>query len=466
MSAALKSWSRKLTALDAGGIFFPQRLRLGLDGRELTPKLVERIVFAGAESRSLKRANIVLSKVGDIATSISTIERILHDVGSELKELRECAPSRLPKSLVPPPPAAPVKLAVVMADGGRMMTRQPGHGRGVHEQAWRETKNASFESMSHQTFSNDPQPEIPQCFTEPKHVAEICGTAPLAVNNSHTAETKRRRRDSVDADAAPSNSGSVPHPKDADQSDCYLPPDVAVDTEDHRPKRLLRTCLSSLACSSDFGLQMSRESQRRLFHKATARAFIGDGLPWNWSLWKKYFPTFEPILDFMHAVEYVYAAAALIHTGNDEGAWTCYLKWAQACWLGNVETVIPELLKWLQSRGVDPAATLDDKHPDKAVHDAHRYLTNNASRMDYARYRRAGLPVTSAPMESLVKQINLRVKGTEMFWNDALKGGESILHIRSAALCDDSRLETYLSNRPGSPFVRKHPNFHSFISKS
>lgn len=153
----------------------------------------------------------------------------------------------------------------------------------------------------------------------------------------------------------------------------------------------------------------------------------------------------------------VYAAAVLCHGCDDNAAWNCYLKWTQACWSGNVKSVIPELLAWLQSRGLDPAATLDEKHPDKAVHDGHRYLTNNASRMDYARYRRAGLPVTSAPMESLVKQVNLRVQGTEMFWNDANRGGESILQIKAAGLCDDSRLETYLRNRPGSPFVRKSP---------
>lgn len=58
-------------------------------------------------------------------------------------------------------------------------------------------------------------------------------------------------------------------------------------------------------------------------------------------------------------------------------------------------------------------------------------------------------------MESLVKQINPRVKGTEMFWNDAVKGGEAILQIRAAALSDDSRLDLDLSRRPGSPFVRR-----------
>jgi hypothetical protein len=75
--------------------------------------------------------------------------------------------------------------------------------------------------------------------------------------------------------------------------------------------------------------------------------------------------------------------------------------------------------------------------------------------MNYAHDRQQGLPVTSAPMESLVKQINQRVKGTEMFWNDGLTGGEAILQIRSAALSDDGRLETYLTHRPGSPFVRR-----------
>lgn len=422
-------------------------------------------MFAGAESRSMKRAKIVLDKVGDVTISISTIERVLQDVGAELKDLRECAPSRLPKSLVPPLPAGPPKLAVVMADGGRMMTRQPGNGRGVHEQAWRETKNASFESMSHQTFENDPQPELPQCFTEPKHVAEISGTAPLNVKISHTA--KKKQADAPESErATSSHDASVTQADDATQTGNAAGADASADIPDHRPKRLLRTCLSSLACSSDCGLQMSRESQRRLLHKATARAFIGDGLSWNWTIWKKLFPTFEPILDFMHAVEYVYAAAVLIHGSDHQAAWTCYLRWAQACWSGNVGSVIPELHVWLQSRGLDPAATLDEKHPDKAVHDAHRYLTNNASRMDYSRYRRAGLPVTSAPMESLVKQVNLRVKGTEMFWNDADRGGESILQIKAAALCDDSRLETYLSNRPGSAFVRKQPNFASTNSKS
>ncbi len=46
------------------------------------------------------------------------------------------------------------------------------------------------------------------------------------------------------------------------------------------------------------------------------------------------------------------------------------------------------------------------------------YLENNRGRMKYPEYRREGLPVTTAWRESLVKEMNYRVKGTEMFWND------------------------------------------------
>ena len=76
--------------------------------------------------------------------------------------------------------------------------------------------------------------------------------------------------------------------------------------------------------------------------------------------------------------------------------------------------------------------------------------------MDYPRYRKEGLPLTSSPMESLIKQINQRVKGTEMFWNHP-EGAEAILQVRSAHLCEDGRLEEYLNNRHDSPFARRPP---------
>ena len=82
------------------------------------------------------------------------------------------------------------------------------------------------------------------------------------------------------------------------------------------------------------------------------------------------------------------------------------------------------------------------------------YLEHNQPRMDYPEYRRQGMPVTTAWMESLVKEVNYRTKGTEMFWNDP-EGAEAILQVRAAALCDDARLVEHLKTRPGYPFTRR-----------
>ena len=219
------------------------------------------------------------------------------------------------------------------------------------------------------------------------------------------------------------------------------------------PHRVLRTSVSSMACSDDFGPMMKREAQRRRLFEMPLRAFLGDGLNWNWSIWKRHFSTFVPILDFIHAIQYVYSAAMAL-SSDDVAGWTLYVKHVTMCWTGQVEQVIEELKFVCWERGVDLSENIAADDPLKPVTDAVRYLGNNLKRMDYPRYRRLGLLVTSALMELLIKQMNARVKGTEMFWDDP-EGAESILHIRAAALSEDGRLDDYLATRPGYTFLRR-----------
>jgi hypothetical protein len=384
---------------------------MGLDSRELTPAMIQRIVHAASETRSSKRAVLVLKHVGGNEVSPSTVQRVTHQVGMELAELRDASEApelvRVPEN--------PPELAVVEADGGRIRTRKPGQGRGVHDEAWRETKNANLLRMTHRTFAEDPEPELPRAFTDPKRVAKLA---------------EKEAPPEISAVSASSPGGKA-----------------------WRPKRLVRTCLSSMAEAKVFGQQMKREADCRRFPEASARAFVGDGLPWNWSVWKHYFPGFVPILDFIHALSYLYAAALAMYP-DFSVAWSCYLRMARVCWQGRAMEAIDELKSWLAPHGLDDQAKLDDKDLRKPIVDAARYLRNNRSRMDYPHYRRLGLPVTSALMESLVKEVNYRVKGTEMFWNDP-EGAEAILQVRAAALCDDDRLTRYLSTRPGCLYVRR-----------
>ena len=196
---------------------------------------------------------------------------------------------------------------------------------------------------------------------------------------------------------------------------------------------------------------MAAEADARGFFAAKRRAFLADGLPCNWSIQHKHFPTFEPIVDFVHPVERLHAAARAVPEEHDS-AWSQYVAWAAAVWQGGVAKVIDQLADHSQSLG-PPPQDAEESDPRRVLAETLTYLRNNQSRMDYPRYRREGLPVTSALIESLVKEMNYRVKGTEKFWNDG-SPGEAILQVRAALLSDDDRLAAHIRQRPGSPYAR------------
>jgi hypothetical protein len=384
---------------------------MGLDSRDTTPELTSALVFLASEVRSFERAAVVLRRVLKQTVSTSTIRRIAKEVGLELTE--EPLDGDDLEVVVP-------QVAVVSCDGGRLRTREPDSGRGVRpsgENGWRETKNASLERMTPPKSDGDvdPCPDLPTTFRTAARVAKLT---------------------------------EKPVPNDG----------VPLDDETRRvlysgPKRVLRTVLASMASSDDFGPMMEREARRRRFCESPRRAFVGDGLPWNWTIWKKHFRSFVPILDFIHAIQYVFHAAMCL-ADNEADGWDAYVHSITLCWQGRVDDVIRQWTDACRRRGIDVEVKLADDDPNKPLVDAVRYLTNNRSRMDYPTHRRLGLPVTSSPMESLVKQMNLRVKGTEMFWDDPA-GAEAILRLRAASLSDDGRLDRHLATRPGCPFVRR-----------
>lgn len=386
-----------------------------MDSREVTPELTRAVIHLTGEVRSFERAAVTLRRVVGQTISASTIRRLAKQVGQELADPELQSQRSDAKQVVVP------AAAVVSCDGGRIRTRQPGQGRGVvlsGENGWRETKNASFERMTlnkGHSDSEDSCPELPTSFRTVEKVAKIAENSPPSI------------------DASPGQ-----------PRDCVVY---------EGPDRVLRTAISSMASSDEFGPLMQQEARRRRFYESPLRAFLGDGLNWNWSIWKDFFPTFVPILDFIHAIQYVFSAAMALGLEATE-AWATYVKFVTLCWQGDLDEVIEQLTDVCHARGVPLQERIADDAPYKPITDAIRYLQNNRTRMDYPRYRCLGLPVTSAPMESLIKQINLRVKGTEMFWDDP-DGAEAILHIRAAAISEDDRLDSYLSKRLGWPFVRR-----------
>ena len=396
---------------------------MGLDPRESTPGFKRQMMVLTAETRSFQRASIVMQRIVGLKVSANTIERIAMQVGNDL----EAAEQRQWRSVLDGD-ITPPSLAIVEFDGGRIRTRKTDCGPGVHleSKGWNETKNAIFVSALSEPSSVDPQPEPPACFLDTDHVARL-------VEKAKTKENTGSRESGGD---------DHPDPTEHEQSG---------HDRRHKPQRILRTVISSMKNSKEFGRQMLREAARRKLGDAERKAFVADGLTCNWSIHAAHFRDYVPILDFTHAVSYLFDAS-LACFGKTEQAWSAYIGWMRSAWQGGIGAVIEGLEVHQQRLGLPPDDA-DDDDPREQLRRVIGYLKNNSDRMKYAEYRRSGLPTTSAWMESTVKEINYRTKGTEMFWNNPT-GAEAILQIRSASLSDDDRLMRFLTNRPGKATLR------------
>jgi hypothetical protein len=405
---------------------------MGLDPRESTPGFKRQMVILDAETRSLKRAAIVMQRVVGLKVSTNTIERVAWEVGNDLA----IAEQEQWQSVLTGEVTVP-SVAIVEFDGGRIRTRQTDCGPGVHldGKGWNETKNAIFVSATSERSEVDPQPLPPQCFLDPGHVAKL-------TEQARTKETRGAEDSLAEEDESPDEE------------------ETAAGKAPHKPQRLLRTVIASLKNSTEFGRQMHREASRRRFGEADCKAFVADGLTCNWSIHKAHFKDYVPILDFTHAVSYLFTAS-MACLGKTEAAWEAYLGWMTAAWQGRIAGVIEELQAHQQRLGL-PTEDAGEDDPREQLRKVIGYLKNNRSRMRYETYRMAGLPTTSAWMESTVKEMNYRIKGTEMFWNNPA-GAEAILQIRSAALSDDDRLVRFLTGRPGQTTLRRNPPAHQAV---
>jgi len=383
----------------------------GLDGRTFSPHARDRIVMAAVETHSYARAEHVLSVLSEIEISSRQINRLTDAAGHELREQQQQRVARhAQKKLAVEVQNIPA-LAVVQTDGGRIRTRETEYGPGPHHPAWKESKTALFMRMASNTHKDDPAPEPPESLQNRGYVRRL-------VQQMAGAAAPADQEDDVSADAVE-------------------PPSTTAKYQG--PKRLMRTCLASLDDSNAFGKLMAAEAHRKGFFLADRKAFVADGMKCNWTIWKKHFQWqgFLPIVDFIQVLSYLYKAAIAVGEDQDFG-WGLYADWMRSCWQGRASDVIAELTDWLAA-GPPLPDDLDEDDPREIVRRSLGYLINNRKRMDYPRYRRLGLPVNSTLMESLIKEMNYRVKGSEKFWNNPA-GANHILAVKAAALSEDDRL--------------------------
>jgi hypothetical protein len=217
---------------------------------------------------------------------------------------------------------------------------------------------------------------------------------------------------------------------------------VVAQVEDRkgRPQPLVKSVVATSGDVAEFGLLLVSAAYARGFHAAPRKAFLGDGSATNWSVHREHFSHYTPILDFVHALMYVYAAA-MAGRPIEEG-WWCYREWAQGLWSGEIE----QLLAAIDARHheLGPPDKGETGTPRAIVATTLGYLTNHRERMRYAEYRRQGLPITTSAIESTIKQINRRVKGTEKFWDE---GGDPILQLAADRLSETKPADQFWPRR-------------------
>jgi len=465
--------NRSATAPAAAGIFFPQRPLLKLDSHAYSPKVIHKFVETAAQVNSFKLAAHLIKLNAEIEISGRHLNRLTELLGAELATRRDQqTEDYVHHRRQPPSVPVPTKVAVGV-DGGRINTREPGHGKGVHEQGWREDKIGSLQVLEGPSFTSDPHPEPPKCFLDPEHVKQMVKgfVAQKGIRSYDEPEpegvSQSAESSEIESESPPSepvsevvNPPSEPASQSVDQRSS--PAEVSASSETNKdepnwpPERVQRTCVASMQKSRRFGKMLAAEAYSRNFFAAQERSFLGDGLAYNWRIQQAWFTDFTPILDFIHALSYIYMTAKTVTQTADE-AWDRYLRWMKDCWQGRVSEVLVEIRqeqRKLQERMGEPSGKLPTSDPREVVRRALNYLQNNATRMNYPEYRQRGLVVTTAAVESLVKEFNYRVKGTEKFWNNP-KGAETILQVRAAVLSEDDRLREYILNRPGCASRRR-----------
>jgi hypothetical protein len=374
----------------------------------VTPKILQKMVWAGSNLGSYAMAEDAMRELACVPVSLKRIRHVVGQVGHQRVAEREAAVARfkemdLPKRQIGSTAVDPPQIAVTMMDGGRYQRRDHfgEKDRPVREKHWREDKVGCLLSMRGDGYPNDPTPELPEWLATSSAVAELARMA--------------EKQGISDASEPIENQAT----------------EFSGETRYPSPKLVSREVVASSVGAESFGWQLAARAWQRGFPSAERQAFVADGAHANWTIQRKHFSHATPILDLMHALSYAFSAALAVPEQE------VFRRWADWIWKGEVDRVIAALRERQLQIG-EPPAEASPTDPRKRVDRALTYYEYHRLRMNYPEYRRLGLPLTSSHIESTIKQINRRVKGTEKFWSPLTS--EAVLQLRADYLSDSAPL--------------------------
>jgi hypothetical protein len=383
---------------------------------DYSPTALKKVTYAGTQAASFPQGARDLKELAELDVSPERVRRATERIGDERvaeRDAQAAAYAALPlpaRRSVPADQPIPA-VACVQMDGGRLQFLDRAEPqRNEDDTFWREMKVGCLWSMTSQVSAEDPCPQLPASFVDPERMRQM------------VREIK---------------GFSGPDASTEDEADEHR-----ADERPGRPEPVARSVVATRHEVETFGKLLVSEAYQRRFPGAPRKAFVADGSEANWGVWRRHFSDYVPILDFIHALTYVYAAA-MAGQASKEG-WRAYRTWAQWGWSGQVNRVITALEVRQRELG-EPTKETPQTAASAIVAKSLGYLRNQRSRMDYPDYRKQGLPMTSTYVESTVKQINRRMKGTEKFWSN---GVESMLTLVADHLSDTPTLARFWRNRP------------------
>ena len=383
------------------------------------------MVYSGTSAASFAVASKDLANLANISISEERVRRACGRVGSDRIEEQQRLQDAFEGKPLPeqtrgkPADVQAPEIACVMADGGRYQhldrsveSQRPASARkGEH---WKESRIGLLVSMSGEQHERDPQPILPpelRYEAMADKLSEIGKTGGKLDQLEETTEVQTASQVASDGLVGPTLES--------------------------------RSVVASRQRWEAFGPLLASQAWYRGFAAARRKVFVSDGSATIEKMQRTHFPHYISVLDILHALSYSLAAARAV-SDNEDSARKKYDYWAAKIWEGRVEDVINELIAYGTKFGEPPSDARSDD-PREIIRVSRVYYENHAHRMHYPNYRRDGLPLTSSLMESMVKQVSRRVKGSEKYWSSA--GGEAILRLRGEYLSDDEPMRDYWDQR-------------------
>ena len=327
------------------------------------------VVYAGIKHPSFSQGSEALAELAGLTIQEKQVERISERIGKERvieRDRKVQAYLNLPlMKKVDSPVDHQVDLAVVEMDGGRLQIfdrraatalsmedetddrktgvnneeadeEEPRHGH------WREDKIGVLMTMTSEVSTTDPCPEIPEHFVDPTRILKLVREIKSGVSVPE--------RDEPEAAV-----GAVESEPDAESN--------------WRPRPELQTTVATRAPAKTFKAILAQAAWALGFATAKRKAFVADGAAVNWTTHKQWFSDFVAILDFIHALSYIFAAAMAARSFRQ--GWEAYVDWIQKVWSGQIEQVIAAL-ESRQAQLGQPTKDESETSPAPDRHDDHR----------------------------------------------------------------------------------------------